>query len=248
MSFVRQYRRFLRVRFEDDGGDAVDAFDVRPTTHTRRVMADHSLAFRPGTAGFSIYSRNNPDAADPLIGPISDRTRLSFGLRITDPQFYDRYHPDLTPARRQILLENLGSTGAIQASGALSAIATVGQSELVQSGPASDFPVAIDLTAGSPDRLHVRDRFDNTLLAEQRFTAPPGTVFRLGADLSSLQHPAVRLTTPVAGALDQIVYADDEISSSGAGMILDLWWEQRQDAVPSPNGALFTASFRARTS
>ena len=91
MSFVRQYRRFLRVGFEDDGGDAVDAFDVLPTTRTRAIMADHALTFRPETAGFSIYSRNNPDAADPLIGPISDRTRLSFGLRIKDPPFPQTY-------------------------------------------------------------------------------------------------------------------------------------------------------------
>ncbi|WP_281931360.1 hypothetical protein [Roseibium album] len=246
MSFIRQYRRFVRVSFEDDGGQPVDAFDVRLTGHTRRVLSDHALIFRPGVAGFSIYSRRNPDEADPLIGPITGRTRLSFGLRLTDPQFHARYHPDLQPAARQILLHNLDATGTVQTSGALSSAATVEQADLVRVGAAKSFPVTLDLTAGVPDRLQARNRFDNSLLVEQEFTAPAGPVLRLNADLNSLEHPAVRLTTPVAGVLDQHVYADDEISSSGVELILDLWWEQRQDVVPTPGGAQFTASFRAR--
>lgn len=247
MSFRRQYRRFLRVSFEDDGSQPLDAFDVRPTVHTRGVLANHALIFKTGVAGFSLFSRRDPDETDPLIGPISERVRLSFGLRLTDPQFYDRFHPDLLPGRQQILLQNLDGNGDVQTAGALSAGSTVEQTELVQAGPASDFPIAIDLTGGAPDRLHARNRFDNSQLYELEFTAPPGPVLRLNADLSSLEHPAVRLTTPVAGALDQLVYADDEISSSGAELILDLWWEQRQDAVPVPGGAQFSASFRTRS-
>jgi len=249
MSFVREYRRFLRVDFDDDEGDPVTAFEIRTTSRTRRVMADHALVFRGEPAGFTVYSRHDPEAADTLIGPITDRIRLSFALILRERGFFARYLPDLAGAGRQILLQNLDGAGAIRTNGALSAGGTVDTDELVQAGPASAFPVTIDLTAGTPDRLRARDRFDNSELLEREFTAPPppAPLLRLNVDLAGLADPAARLTTPVAGALDQVVYADDEIAQSGAAAILDLWWDQRQDSVPAP-GAAFTATFRNRTS
>lgn len=246
MSVVWEYRRFLRVDFIDDNGDPVTAFDARPTRRTRDVMADHALVFQGEPAGFTLYSRHNPEATDTLIGPITDRTRLSFALALREAGFFDRYHPDLAGAGRQILLQNLDGTGAIRTAGGLSLNATVEQDDLVQAGPASGFPVTIDLSGGAPDRLRARDRFDNSQLLEREFTAPPGPSLQMTVDLCALPDPAARLTTPVAGALDQVVYADDEIASGGVPAILDLWWDSRQDTVPQPGGAAFTATFRNR--
>ncbi|WP_147114389.1 hypothetical protein [Tateyamaria sp. syn59] len=246
MSFVWQYNRFLRVAFDDDNGDAVTSLVCKPTAPTRKIMENHALVFRSEPAGFSVFSRASPEAADPLIAPISDRIRLSFGVALQDRQFFSRYHPDLSAAGRQILLENLDAGGAIRLSGALSAGDTVEQTELVHAGPASAFPVTIDLTGGSPDRVRARDRFDNTQLLEQLFSPPPGPSLQMNIDLQALPHPAARLTTPVPGALDQQIYADNEIARSGVPVILDLWWDQRQDTVPVPAGAEFTATFRNR--
>jgi hypothetical protein len=247
MSFVWAYRRFLRFDLDDDRGQPVTAFEIRATARTRRVMADHALVFQSEPAGFTLYSRYDPEAVDTLIGPITDRIRLSFALVLRERGFFDRYHPDLAGAGRQILLQNLDAGGSIRTAGTLSLAATVEQDELVQAGPASGFPVTIDLSSGAPDRLRARDRFDNSQLLEHEFTAPPGPALRLSVDLATLPHPAARLTTPVASALDQIVYADNEIAASGASAILDLWWDSRQDTVPQPNGAAFTATFRNRT-
>jgi hypothetical protein len=246
MSFIWEYRRFLRVDLDDDQGQPVTAFDIRTTARTRRIMEDHALVFQSEPAGFTLFSRHDPEATDTLIGPITDRIRLSFALVLRERGFFERYHPDHTGVSRQILLQNLDASGAIRTAGTLSLAGTVEQDELVQAGPASSFPVTIDLSGGTPERLHARDRFDNSQLMEHTFTAPPGPALRMSVDLVTLPHPAVRMDTPVAGALDQIVYADDEIAASGASAILDLWWESRQDIVPQPNGAAFTATFRNR--
>lgn len=246
MSFVRQYRRFIRVAFEDDTGAPVKELNCTPTAQTRRILSDHALVLRDAPDGFSIFSVRNPDAADPLIAPITQRIRLSFAVRPLDATFFARYHPDLSEVGRHILLENLDAGGAIRTSGTLSSGATVEQADLVQAGPANGFPVTIDLTAGAPDRLRARDRFDNTQVFEQTFTPPPGPTLRMNVDLSGLPHPAVRLATPVPGALDQQAYASDEIARAGVPVILDLWWAQRQDSVPAPGGAAFTATFRNR--
>ncbi len=248
MSFQRVFRRFLQVSLDDNDGNAVDAFAIAPLPRTIRAMAMYALAWRVRPDGLSLFAQFDPAAAQALIAPINRLVRFSFALRARKRDFFARYHPDSSDTGKTLLLANLDNAGTVRTSGALTAGTTVEQADLVTVGRPGAFPVTLDLSGGTPDRLRVLDRFDGTQIAEHEFAVPAsaGNILKRNFDLGRLPRPDVRLRTPVPGTFDLIAYADDEAASRRPAILLDLWWDQTQDAVPPVTGVNFTATFRRR--
>ncbi len=67
-----------------------DFIDVFPTERTRKLLAGHKMIFKNTATGFLVGVRQDPtgSANRPAIMPDAD-FRLTFGLRITDPRFFN---------------------------------------------------------------------------------------------------------------------------------------------------------------
>lgn len=67
---------------------AGDFFEVFPDDATMSVLAGHKMAFRATATGFGVAVQLDPSANDtrPMVPPADD-LRLTFVLRLTDPQF-----------------------------------------------------------------------------------------------------------------------------------------------------------------
>lgn len=246
MSFVIAALPFMRVAFEDDAGGPVAAFRAEPSARARLTMKNHSIIFRGAPSGFALHYLANPLAAPPPVAEISGRTRFSFALRLAEPDFFERFHPDGTGGAAHLLLDNLDAAGAIQTSGALSAGVTVEAADLVEIGP-NPYPVVIDFAGGAPPQVEARDRFSNAILSTTPVVAEPGALSStVLLAIPPDADPATRITAPAPSALDRLVYADDEPTASGAVGVIDLYWDQSQTAAPADTGAEFTAAFRPR--
>ncbi|QIE56029.1 hypothetical protein G5B40_11545 [Pikeienuella piscinae] len=246
MSFVIAFDRFMRVRVSDDGGAPVEGLAFAPTARTREVMANHEILHRPSSDGFSLYYKSRPGVTPPLRAPITSRVRFSFGIHVTTPGFFARHHPDFGAGGAQILLDNLTPAGAVTASGALSAGATVEAADLTALGPRA-YPVRLDISGGAPGVIEARDQFSTVVAASTIIDPPPGaTEIFATVDLSNAQDAAFRLVAPAPAALDRPIYADDELADSGPVGVVDLYWEQPQSAVPTGTGAEYAIVFRLR--
>jgi hypothetical protein len=125
MSFVIAATPFMQVNFMAQGGGEITAFATTPSPHARDVMRDHSIVFRAGSTGFSLYYLANPEASAPPVAAIARRTRFSFHLRLLDRDFFTRFHPDFPSGAPQLALDNLDAASSIDVSGSLSAGATI---------------------------------------------------------------------------------------------------------------------------
>jgi hypothetical protein len=121
MSII-SFRPAMSLAVEEDGtGKPISALRLKPTGATRRKLADHRLVFRLRPDGFQIYGQHNPEAGDARLAPITVRTPLVFGAWLIEPDFLDRYHPDLDAAGGASLhLANLNADGSVRASGTVS--------------------------------------------------------------------------------------------------------------------------------
>jgi hypothetical protein len=246
MSFVIAFAPFLRVEIDDDAGAPVAAFTFAPTARTRKAMADHAILFRTEASGFTLYYKTNPTAVPPLLAPIAARTRFSFAMTLTEPGFFDRYHPASGGANSQILLDNLDAAGAIATAGTLSEGATVEAADLIAAGP-TRYPLRLDVSGGAPTVVEAQDRFTNAVVGSTDIVVEP-TVAEIftSVDTTGATDAALRLVAPAPSTLDRLIYADDAIADGGAIGVIDLYWNQPQDAVPAGTGAVFTATFRRR--
>ena len=245
MSFVIAFAPFVRIDLvTSDGADA--PFDLTPTVRTVDLMRNHEIIFRPDSRGLTLYAKSNPSVLPALVAPIAERVRFSFAMTLTDATFFRRYLPDFANGAAQILLDNLDAAGAIQTAGALTAGASVDVADLVVGGPA-DFPVRLDVSGGAPAIVEARDRFSANVVASTGIVADPGQSEVLTSlDLSAAPGSAWRMVAPAPANLDRLIYADDEVSDRGAAGVIDIYWQQAQDAVPAGTGAQFTAAFQTR--
>lgn len=248
MSRVIAYRRFIEVRLEDDAGAPVAAFDIRPTAETRQRLSLHRLLARPQRDGLALYYQTNPQSVPPLLGEITARRRFSFTLHQREPDFFTRYHPDLTEATGAGLqLDNLDTTGAVLPDGAaLSAGATVAAADAVDIGR-RNFALLVDLSTSSPTVVEARDPVSDTLVKSAAVHAPAGAAAAsVALDLSLSSDVLFRVAEVPPGPLDRRAYADDGVASAGAAGVIDLYWETAQSAVPDPAGVVYHAVFQRR--
>lgn len=246
MSFVIAFNRFLQVTLEDADGEPVNAFEIRPTARTRRLLADHRIVFKPGVSGLTLYAISNPAASPAVIAPISARTRFSFTMRLIEAGFFERFHPDFGSGGGQILLDNLDAAGAIQTGGLLTNGATVEAVDTVAVGP-NPFPLRLDVSGGAPAAVELQDRFSAAVVGTAAIDVDPGaveTIALIGAPDGT--DAALRAVSPAPAPLNRLVYVDEAIAQSNVVGVIDLYWDQSQSNVPADTGAIFSAVFRPR--
>lgn len=248
MSRVIAFRRFIELRFEDDAGAPVTAFEAAPTPAARAAMARNLLIFRPRPSGFALFYRTNLGAGPTLPGAITSRMRLPFTLRLRDPGFFDRHHPALTEATGAGLhLDNLGPGGAILPDRAvLSAAATVGTADAAALAPLRA-PVTLRLAGAAPTEIEARREIGGTVAASAEIHAEPGAEATSAVlDLTVAGAGVYRLGTVPPSALQRRLYADDAASAAGAAGAVELWWETPQTTAPAPAGIVHRAVFARR--
>jgi hypothetical protein len=248
VSRIIAWRRFIELRLEDDSGNAVEAFEARPTPETRTRMARHRLLARARPNGLALFYRINPERTPALLGEIEARVRLSFTLHLRDADFFVRYRPDLTAATgAAIQLDNVDVDGAILPDGALlSTGPSVDAADAVEIGRRVH-PVRLDLTLSSPNALEARDPISAAVVLSAPVlaaaSAPAATVV---LDLTTADGVLYRLAEVPAGPVDRRLYLDDAVAAAGASGVIDLYWETAQTAVPAPAGAVYRAVFERR--
>ena len=248
MSRVVAFRRFIELRFEDDAGAPVTAFETAPTPAARAAMARNLLIFRPRPSGFALFYRINLGAGPTLPGAIAARIRLSFTLRLRDPGFFDRHHPDLTEATGAGLhLDNLAPDGAILPDGAvLSATATVGAADAAALAPLRA-PVTLRLAGAPPTEVEARREVGGALAATAEIHAEPGAEAASAVlDLTAAGPGVYRLATVPPSALQRRLHVDDAALAGGGVGVVELRWETPQTAVPAPAGIVHRVVFARR--
>jgi hypothetical protein len=248
VSRIIAWRRFIELRFEDDSGNAVEAFDARPTPGTRVRMARHRLLARARPNGLALFYRTNPERTPSLLGEIGSRVRLGFTLHLREADFFDRHRPDLTAATgAAIQLDNIDAGGAILPDGAiLSAGPRVDVADAVEIGRRVH-PVRLDLTLSSPNTLDVRDPISAAVVLSAPVLAATGApAATVALDLPAAEGVLYRLAEVPAGPVNRRVYLDDAIAAAGASGVVDLYWETAQTVVPIPAGVVYRAVFERR--
>lgn len=246
MGFVVSFAPFCTVRCEEHGsGRPVTAFELAPTAECRRRLADHEMVFRPRRSGFELFYKTNPANAQPLLGAIAGPTRFSFALQLREPDFFERYHPDLTAETGpNLYLDNLAPPGGtIEAGGTLSAAASVEVADAARIG-ARVYVEQVDRSAPAPTSLAVKNRFDGTAITTVAVPTE-GSRVAVAIDLTARPEHVFELAEEPGGSPSKTIYTDDDLAGAGAAGVVDIHWDQPQTAVPA-SGLAFTIPFRKR--
>ena len=159
---VIAFRPFMSVTVEEQGTrKSIAALVFTPTAGTARRLADHKLVFRPRVNGFQLYSQTNVVAGGVRLAPITTRTAFHFGITLNEPDFLDRYHPDLDSATGPCLyLCNVDEDGTVRPSGSVSGDSTVEQGDAARIVGRRLIARADLLRSPKPSSLRVTDRHD----------------------------------------------------------------------------------------
>jgi hypothetical protein len=247
---VIAFRPFMTVTVEEQGTrKSIAALVFTPTIRTTRRLADHKLVFRRRANGFQLYAQHNVVAGDVRLAPIATRTSFQFRITLNEPDFLDRYHPDLNQATGPCLyLCNVDEDGTVRASGSISGGSTVEQGDAARIVGRRLISRA-DLTRSpKPTSLRVTDRHaPSRTVANVPIDATPGAESATVAiDLTEDAGNAYTLKPQPGGSPQAALFADDEMAARGAFGALEL--VARPFPGPSPSaGRLFTATFRRRS-
>jgi hypothetical protein len=251
MSFTREYRPLFSVLAREEGTNlALAGFSFAPTSRCRRALRDHFLIFRPGESGFEVYYQRNPEAVDPLLGPITSRVQFGFQFAQAQTSFFDAYEPDLTAdTGPQLYLDNLTAEGEIQpgTTSSLSAGTVVAPEDATKIYPPV-FDLTMDLGGDAPPTTYtVRRKFDPTsVVLEVPIVAVTGAdraVTRV--DLSGQPAGPYTLATDAEDSGARTIYVDGELAGAPILGLVDVAWETRQDSAPT-GGVAYIAEFRRR--
>ena len=251
MSFILQYRPLFKVSVQENGsGLGLPGFSFKPTWQTQKLLANHQLIFRPREAGFEVYYKMNPLAADPLLGRISKRIRLSFSFLQADAKLLERYEPDLTrETGPQFYFDNLAANGSIQPD--TKQTLTVG--DVVQSDDAMKvyppvFSVQTDLTGGGtpPTLQRILDKFNPTnIVLEANINGGGASQVSTKIDMSSHSIGPYVLKSNAIDAASRTIYITNEPARRPVLGFMDIYWEEPQDRVPT-DGVVYLIRFLQR--
>ena len=256
MSFTISYIGFFKVRaIESVGMESIDGISFIPGKECIQNLNKHRLVFKAKVGGFDIYYQTNPQAVDPVIAPVSKRTRFSFGIVISDPNFFKKYEPDFD-GPPQLYFDNLDSSGNILAGATevLSEAAEVQANDAVKIYPIT-FVVNTDLTiAPAPASYLIREKFN-----------PASTLQTVAIDNPlGLNNVSTKLNDPdkqTASYIDEsgpylldsdsgqppqkTIYLDDQWVKQNVSGIADIYWDNSQSNA-APNGNEYQIRFKLR--
>lgn len=247
MSFVLEYHRLFSVSVLEDGsGTRLPAFRFAPTSATSRVLADHQLRFKPRAAGFEVFYRSNPLAADPLLGRIGARVQMTFAAELMEADFFARYLPDLTDdTGPQLYLDNLTGSGNIQAaSNQRLMVGSVVQTDDAIKVRPSIFTARAD-AGGGLTRFVVRDKFDATTIIADVPAVANGATASAKIDLSTGKPGPYTIETDAAGSSPRTIYVDEHLASRRIAGVVDVHWETPQNTAPA-DGQPYVIRFQKR--
>lgn len=247
MSFVTAYKPLFDVAVEDEAdGSRLSGFTVTPTEACRRALADHQLVERDRESGVQVFYRTNPQAADPLLGRISARTRFTFALTNSASDLFDRYEPDLGPETGpQLYFDNLDASGAIDSATTLTANGFVATDDAAKIH-AAVFQVRSDMSgADPPTELRVRDKFDGSLVTQIPLVAGGGDEVTTEVDLREFPRGVYTLETDAPGATSKTIFIDDTLVRIAPLGVVDLYRETAQNTAPA-DGDSYVIRFRKR--
>ncbi len=246
MGYMISYHPFMTVQFEDDGGVPVSGFRLSPTPKTMQQMQMTQILHRPRANGLQLFYRSTSNSAPQLLGEINARRRFSFHIMQTASDVFARLLPDFNTGDGAALhFDNLDTAGAIQASGIINQGATVSDTDTVAMGSVP-FPARVDLTAGVPTDVEVRDPISGTSLITVPVNAVAGaTETTVLIDISGPGDGLYRAIASIQAALDKRIYFDKTGNGRVRGAI-ELFWETAQDNVPSPDGVVYRVVFQRR--
>lgn len=247
---VTAFRPFMTLTVAENGtGAAIGALGFAPTTATVRRLADHKLIFRRRANGFQLYAQFNPEAGNARLGPIAVRRSFVFGIRLTEPDFLARYHPDLDPATGpNLYLANLDADGSVRGAGSVSVGATVEKADAARI-VARRLNAKADLTATpAPVSLKVTDRFDpaRTVADVPVDAIAASTSATVAIDLSADLAAVYSLAPQPADLPRTTLFIDDELAGRGAFGALELVAEPSAGPEPA-GGRIYSATFRRRS-
>ncbi len=247
MSFVTTYKPLFDVAVEDEAdGARLRGFTVTPTEACRRALADHQLVERNRESGVQVFYRTNPQAADPLLGRISARTRFTFALTNSAADLFAVYEPDLGPETGpQLYFDNLDAGGAIDSATTLTANGVVATDDAAKIH-ATVFQVRTDMSgADPPTELRINDKFDGSLVKQVSLVAGGGDEVITQVDLSAFAPGVYTLETDAPGATSKTIFIDDTLARLAPLGVVDLYWETAQDTAPA-DGDSYVIRFRKR--
>jgi hypothetical protein len=246
---VVSFRPFMTLSIEESGSARpITAFRLEPTAATARRLDDHRLIFRRRPNGFQLYAQHAPEAGNVRLAPITARTPLTFGAWLTDPDFLDRYHPELdTSAGSNFYLSNLNADGSLRASGALSRGETVEKADAARI-VARRLTARVDLAGDPrPTELRVVDRYDPArLVASAPVIADAASISaNVAIDLSQDRAAAYSLVPQPAGQPARTLLVDEELAGRGAFAVVELVAAPLPGPFPAA-GRTYVVSWRRR--
>ncbi|MFV1980220.1 MAG: hypothetical protein ACC655_03630 [Rhodothermia bacterium] len=247
MSIIIQYLPFFNVSVEDEAsGDPITGLSFTPSPECRDVLADHHLVFRARDSGFQVYYETNPAAADPVLGKISSRVRLSFLISAIPADMFDRFEPQLTPdTGPQLYLDNLTPAGNIQGKTTLSGSTFVQTQDATRVYPDVFSAIADLSTPPRATEFRVNEYFGGLASVVTVPIPSGGTVASAKIDLSEEDPGPYVLATDSAAIPDRNIYVDSQIAETTSSGVVDLYWDSSQSTAPA-GGVSYTIRFRKR--
>ena len=256
MSFTISYITLFKVRaFESVSLMPIAEIIFIPSRACIEKLNNHRLIFKPKVGGFDVHYQTNPQAIEPVLAPISKRTRFSFSFLITGADFFKKYEPDFDGSP-QLYFDNLDSSGAILngATEILSEGTVVQASDAVKIYPQT-FVVNTDLSiAPVPNSYLIKEKFSpgNTLQ-----TVAIGNPLGLPNVSTKLNDPVTQTTDfiPESGAYllaadsgqppQSTIYLDDQLAKQHVNGVVDIYWDNSQSNA-APNGNEYQIRFKLR--
>lgn len=246
---VIAFRPFVTVTVLEQGtGKEIGGLRFEPAPATALRLADHRLVFRTRDSGFQLYAQFNPEFGNARLSALAARTSFVFCIRLTEPGFLARYHPDLDSATGpNLYLANLDARGGVRAKGRLSRGKTVTQADAARI-------VARRLTARAslvgkpqPASLKVTERFNpSRTVADIPVDAiAKSTAAAVAIDLSTDLARVYTLAPQPRGKPETTLFADNELAGCGAFGVLELVAEPSAGPEPA-GGRKYSAIFRRR--
>jgi hypothetical protein len=240
---------------ESGSTDVLEDIQFFPGLECIRKLKNHRLIFKSVAGGFNIYYQSNPQALEPVVSPISKRTRFSFGFQISNSSFFKKYEPDFND-NPQLYFDNLSNTGAILTGNTevLSRSTEVESHDAVKIYPLT-FIVKTDLTVAAPPTEYQINEFLN-----------PGNNLQTVAIENSLGLNALntKLNDPVGQEASYIsksgpyvletdsgqpppatIYLDNKWAKKDVTGIVDIYWENFQSNAAT-NGNEYQMRFKLR--
>lgn len=256
MSYTISYITLFKVRaIESVSLDPLEEIIFIPSRSCIEKLDNHRLIFKPLVGGFDVHYQTNPQAVDPVLAPISRRTRFSFLFTVTGANFFRKYEPDFDDSP-QLYFDNLDNTGAILSGPTeiLSEGGIVQTSDAVKIYPRT-FDVKTDMTiAPTPGAYLIKEKFSpggvlqtvpiNNPLGFNNVSTKVNDPVIQETDFISESGPYV-LETDSGQPPQRTIYLDDQLAKQHISGVADIYWDNSQSNA-APDGNEYQIRFKLR--